>query len=211
MPKGLLRTDRDFRWYWGGQSLSLVGTQVSAIAMPLIAVLTLGAGAGGVSAVATAAFLPNLLSPLLFGHWLEGRPKRRLMVLADLARAVLIASVPVAYLVGGLSLELLIGVAFAIGTASVAFDIAGFAYLPTFVEEDRLPEANRAMQGSATVAQVAGPGLGGLLVQLLGAPLAAAADAVSYVASAFGIARAHGPEAHTGAIRKAGFSTASGC
>ena len=200
--EGLLRSDRDFRWYWAGQSLSLVGTQVSAIAMPLIAALTLDAGAGGVSAVATAAFLPNLLFPLLVGHWLEGRPKRRLMVFADIGRAVLIGSVPVAYLADALSLQLLIGVAFAIGTASVAFDIAGFAYLPTFVDEDRLPEANRAIQGSATVAQVAGPGLGGMLVQLLGAPLAAAADAVGYLASAFGIARARGPETHVQSERQ---------
>jgi MFS family permease len=193
---GLLRSDRDFRWYWGGQSMSLVGTQVAAIAMPLIAATTLDAGAGGVSAVATAAFLPNLLFPLLVGHWLEGRPKRRLMVLADLCRAVLVGSVPIAYLGDVLSLQFLVVVAFAVGTASVAFDIAGFAYLPMFVEEERLAEANRAMQGSATVAQVAGPGLGGLLVQLLGAPLAAAADAISYLASAFGIAGAKRSETH---------------
>jgi MFS family permease len=194
-PTGsLLRRDRDFRWYWGGQTLSLVGGQVSAVSMPLIAATSLGAGVTGVSVVATAAFLPNLLFPLFVGHWIEGRPKRRLMVMADLARAALLASVPIAYAADALSLPFLAAIAFAVGTAGVAFDIAGFAYLPSVVDESELPQANRALQGSATAAQIGGPGLGGLLVQLLGAPLAAAADAVSYVASAVGVAAARRPE-----------------
>jgi MFS family permease len=199
--QGLLRADRDFRWYWGGQSLSFVGTQVTAVAMPLIAALTLDAGTGGVSLVATAAFLPNLLFPLLAGHWLEGAGKRRAMIIADLGRALMLALVPIAHAAGSLSLGLLAAVAFVVGTGSVVSDVAGFAYLPAVVEEERLPEANRAMQGSATVAQVGGPGLGGLLVQALGAPLAAAADAASYLASAVGIAAARRPEPVAGAER----------
>ncbi len=199
----LLWHERDFRWYWGGQTLSLVGSQISAVTMPLIAALALGAGAGGVSVVATAAFLPNLLFPLLVGHWLEGRPKRRLMIVADLSRAALLASVPIAYAGDALSLAFLAFVAFAVGTASVAFDIAGFAYLPTLVDDDHLPRANRAMQGSATVAQIGGPGLGGLLVQLLGPPLAAAADAVSYLASAVGLRAVRRPEMQTRQQREA--------
>jgi MFS family permease len=188
--ESLLRSDRDFRWYWAGQTLSYVGTQASAVAMPLIAALTLDSGAGGVSAVATAAFLPNLLFPLVVGHWLEARAKSPVMIVADLLRAVLLAAVPVAYAVDALSLPLLVGAAFLIGTASVVFDIAGFAYLPIFVAHERLPNANRALQGSASVAQVGGPGLGGLIVQLVGPPAALAADAVSYLASAVGVAAA---------------------
>ena len=186
----LLRSEHDFRWYWAGQTISYVGTHVSAIALPLIAALTLNSGAGGVSAVATAAFLPNLLFPLVVGHWLEARAKSPVMVVADVVRAVLLAAVPVAYAVDALSLPLLVGAAFLIGTASVVFDIAGFAYLPTFVAQQRLPNANRALQGSASVAQVGGPGLGGLIVQLVGPPAALAADAVSYLASAVGVAAA---------------------
>ena len=171
-----------------------MGSQITAVALPLVAALTLDAGAGGVSLVATASFLPNLLFALLAGHWLERRDKRRVMILTDLARAGLLALIPLAYLGGALSLPLLAAVAFAAGTASVIFDIAGFAYLPALVKEEQLGEANRAMQGSATVAQVGGPGIGGLLVQLLGPPLAIAADALSYLASTFGVNAARRPE-----------------
>ena len=208
---GLLRSDRDFRWYWSGQTVSFVGSQVTATALPLVAALTLKAGPGGVSVVATASFLPNLVLPLLAGHWLEGRGKRRVMVLADLVladlvRAVVLLTVPVAFLTGTLSLELLAGVAFVAGVANVFFDIGGFAYVPSLVPPERLSEANRAMQGSSTLAQVGGPGLAGLLVQALGAPLALLVDAASYLTSVVGVSAARRPEPpvderHTGGIR----------
>jgi MFS family permease len=189
-----LRHDRDFRAYWAGQSLSLLGSQVTAVGLPLIAALTLDVGAGGVSLIATAFFLPNLLLPLLAGHWLEGRPKRPVMIWADITRALLLATVPIASVTGVLSLPLLTGVAFSIGAMSVVFDIGGFTYLPTLVRRNELAEANRALQGSATVAQVGGPGLAGVLVQLVGPPLALFADALSYLASVFGVAAARRPE-----------------
>jgi MFS family permease len=203
---GLLRGNPDFRWYWSGQTLSLVGSQVTATALPLVAALTLDAGPGGVSAVATAAFLPNLALPLLVGHWLEGRGKRRLMVAADLVRAATLALVPVAFVTGTLSLPLLAGVAFVVGVATVLFDIGGFAYVPSLVPRERLSGANRAMQGSVTFAQVGGPGLAGLLVQALGAPLALVADAASYLLGALGVSAARRPEPavdeqHRGRIR----------
>src|SRR3954451_14663432 len=119
---GLLRSDRDFRWYWSGQTLSFVGSQVTATALPLVAALTLGAGPGGVSVVATASWLPNLVLPLLVGHWLEGRSKRRVMVVVDLLRAVALLTVPVAYAAGGLSLALLAAIGFAVGVGNVFFD-----------------------------------------------------------------------------------------
>jgi MFS family permease len=191
---GLLRSDRDFRWYWAGQTLSVLGSQVTAVALPLVAALTLDVGPAGVSAVATASFLPNLLFSLAAGHWLEGRHKRRIMVWADIVRAALLAVVPVAGLTGRLSVSLLVVVAFAAGVASVFFEIGGFAYVPTLVAERDLGAANRAMQGSVTVAQAGGPGLAGALVQLLGPPLAVLVDAVSYIASAFGVAAAGRPE-----------------
>jgi MFS family permease len=191
---GLLHSNRDFRWYWSGQTISFVGSQATATALPLVAALTLGSGPGGVSAIATASFLPNLVLPLLVGHWLEGRGKRRLMVAADLLRAAALAMVPLAFLTDMLSLALLAGIAFVVGVATVVFDIGGFAYVPSLVPRERLSEANRAMQGSSTFAQVGGPGLAGLLVQALGAPLALAADALSYLASAIGVSAARRPE-----------------
>ena len=185
---GLVWRHRAFRGYWIGQSLSFVGSQVTAVALPLVAALTLSAGPGQVGAVATAAMLPNLLFSLLVGHWVEGREHRRIMIPADIARAVLLAVIPVASLGGLLSIPLLAIVAFLSGVAGVFFEIAGFAYVPRVVDTDDLPAANRAVQGSSTVAEVAGPGLAGLLVQAVGPAFAIAADALSYVASAIGIA-----------------------
>ncbi|MGW6199062.1 MFS transporter [Kribbella sp. NPDC055110] len=186
--------DGDFKRFWAGQSVSAVGTQVTAVALPLTAALTLDAGAAGVSAIATASYLPSAALPLLAGHWLERRRKRRVMVATDVLRAVVIAVVPITWAVGQLSLALLIAVAFLVGAASVVFDIASFAYLPDFVPEQELPAANRALQGSSTAAQVGGPGLSGLLVQLLGPAIALLVDAISYLASAFGIGSAGRPE-----------------
>jgi MFS family permease len=187
---GLVWRHRAFRGYWIGQSLSFVGSQVTAVALPLVAALTLSAGPGQVGAVATAAMLPNLLFSLLVGHWVEGREHRRIMIPADIARAVLLAVIPVASFGGWLSIPLLAIVAFLSGVAGVFFEIAGFAYVPSVVDTDDLPAANRAVQGSSTVAEVAGPGLAGLLVQAVGPAFAIAADALSYLASAIGTAHA---------------------
>ena len=145
----LLRRDGSFRWYWAGQSLSFVGSQVSVVALPLVAALTLGAGPAGVSAVATAAMLPNLLFSLLVGNWVGGRDQRRIMIPADLVRAALLATIPLAWATGWLSLPWLIAVAFLAGVAGIFFEIAGFAYVPDLVASEELPAANRAVQGSA--------------------------------------------------------------
>lgn len=191
---GLLARNRDFRRYWAGHTVSVVGTQVTAVALPLVASLTLNAGAAGVAAVATAGFLPNLLLPLLVGHWLEHRRRRRILVVADLARAAALAAVPIAHVAGALSLPLLVAVALTVGAASVVFEIGSFAYVPSLVAEADLAAANRATQGSSTAAQVGGPGLAGGLAQLLGPAPALALDAVSYLASAAGVAGARRPE-----------------
>ncbi|WP_305784377.1 MFS transporter [Symbioplanes lichenis] len=191
---GLLRRNQDFRRYWAGHTISVAGSYVTAVALPLLATLTLDAGATGVAAIATASFLPNLLLPLLAGHWLERRRRRRVMIVADLVRAALLVGVPVAWGLGVLSVPLLVAVAFAAGAAGVVFEIGGFAYVPTLVDEDDLPAANRAIQGSTTAAQVAGPGLAGGLAQLTGPAVAVAIDAVSYLASALGVAAARRPE-----------------
>ena len=179
--------DSDFKRFWTGQTVSAVGTHVTAVALPLTAALSLDAGAAGVSAIATATYLPSAALPLLAGHWLEGRRKRGVMIAADVIRAAAVAVIPLAWAFDLLTLPLLVAVAFLVGAASVVFDIASFAYLPDFVPEQDLPAANRALQGSSTAAQVGGPGLSGLLVQLLGPAIALLVDAFSYLASAVGI------------------------
>ena len=130
--------------------------QVTAVALPLTAALTLDAGAAGVSAIATASYLPSAALPLLAGHWLERRRKRGVMIATDVIRAAAVAVIPLAWAFGQLTLPLLVVVAFLVGAASVVFDIASFAYLPDFVPEQDLPGANRALQGSSTAAQVGG-------------------------------------------------------
>ena len=190
----MVSKDRDFRRFWAGHSISAVGTQVTAVALPLTAALTLDAGAAGVSAIATATYLPSAALPLLAGHWLEGRRKRVVMIAADVLRAVALVVVPIAWALDSLSLPLLVVVGFVVGAASVVFDIASFAYLPDFVDEQDLPAANRALQGASTAAQVGGPGISGLLVQLFGPALALLVDAGSYLASALGVAGARRPE-----------------
>lgn len=192
--RGLIFRDRDFRWFWSGQTVSVMGTQFTTVALPLVATLDLHAGAGAVGAIATATYLPNVVMPLLSGHWLEHRRRRPPMIGADLVRACVLALVPLAALWHVASLPLLTVVAFLVGAASVVFDVGSFAYVPGLVADGDLPRANQALQGSTTVAQVAGPGLAGLVVQWLGPPVAVLFDAVSYLASLIGILGARQPE-----------------
>ncbi|WP_172669741.1 MFS transporter [Arsenicicoccus sp. oral taxon 190] len=187
----LLRSHPSFRWYWVGQSISSAGSQVTALALPLVTALALHGSPRDVGFVATAAMAPYLLFSLLAGHYLEARPKRAVMIPADLAQALLLGAIPVAWWAGSLSVPLLAGIAFLCGTAALCFGVVGFSYVPDLVATDDLPAANRAIQGSRTVTEVAGPGLAGLLVGALGAPVAILVDAVSYLASAVGVAAAH--------------------
>ena len=191
---GLLKSNPDFRWYWAGLSASAIGTQTTYTVLPLLVAITLHGGSSGVSAVATATSLPYLILALFVGHFLAGRPKRRIMITADLVRAILLVVIPLAYLFDALSLPLLVVVAFLVGVATVVFEIGSFSYLPLLVADNELAAANRAMQGSITVTMIGGPALGGVLVGVLSAPFALVVDAVSYVASAFGVAAARRTE-----------------
>lgn len=185
----LIRKDRSFAWYWSGQSISSLGSQLTTMALPLVTAVTLHGTPAQVGWVATAGMLPYLLFSLIAGHLLEGRDARKVMLPANLVQAAATALVPIAWAVGWLSVPLLVVLAFIAGCAALCFGVVGFSYLPSLVHEDDLAAANRALQGSRTVADVAGPGIAGLLVGILGAPLTLAADALSYIASALGIAR----------------------
>lgn len=189
----LLRSRPTFRWYWAGQSISSAGSQVTSMALPLVTALALDGEPADVGFVATAAMAPYLLFSLMAGHVLESRPKRAVMIPADLAQAALLALIPIAWWTEVLSVPILAVIAFLCGTAALCFGVVGFSYVPDLVTAEELPAANRAIQGSRTVTEVAGPGLAGLLVGALGAPVAITVDAVSYVASAIGIAAAHPP------------------
>lgn len=174
---------RDFGLLWVGQSVSDVGTGVSIVVLPLVAVVYLHASAFEVSALAALEWLPWLLVGLPAGVWVDRSRKRRLLLGCDIVRMLLMTSVPVTAAFGGLRIAQLLAVAFATGVATVVFQVAYVSYLPELVTDADLAEGNAKLQGSQSVANVVGPGLGGLLAQALRAPFALIVDAASYLVS----------------------------
>ncbi|MCX5206388.1 MFS transporter [Streptomyces sp. NBC_00237] len=190
---GLLRL-RDFRFLLAGAAAGQVGAQVTLVALPLVAVLELRAPAfqvGLLTAAETAAFL---LIGLPAGAWVDRMRKRALMIRADVVRAAAMASIPLAALAGVLTMAQLYVVALVTGVATVFFDVAHQSYLPQLLPRERLVEGNGALETVRSSAQVAGPGLGGGLVQLVGAHLAIVADAIGYALSALFLMAIRQPE-----------------
>jgi MFS family permease len=169
---------------WGSIAVSLMGTQVSLLALPLTALVALDATPTQVALLAAAGTAPFLVIGLPAGVWVDRWPHRTVMVATDVLRGVLLATVPVAWACGVLSLGQLYAVAFAVGALSVFFDVASLTVLPALVPRRAIPAANGRLEAARAVAQTSGPGLGGVLVQVLTAPLAVVVDAVSYLASA---------------------------
>lgn len=181
--RGRLWRHRDFLLLWGGQTVSDVGSAISLVVLPLIAVVYLHASGFAVGALAAAEWVPWLLIGLPAGVWVDRSRRRRLMLGCDVIRAGLLASIPIAAGLGALHLAQLFAVAFGVGLANVVFQIAYQAFPPVLVPTEDLPEANAKLLGSGSVAQLVGPGIGGLLVQAVRAPYALIADAASYLAS----------------------------
>ncbi len=173
-----------FMRFWAADSISQFGIQVSAVALPLAAALLLGASAGQMGMLSAAATAPFLLIGLFVGVWVDRVRRRPLLVLSDLARAAILLAVPLAWALDALSMGLLYGVAFLVGTFTVVFEVAFASYLPTLVRREELVEGNGKIAASASAAQVGGPGIAGILVSLLGAPVAVLIDAASYLVSA---------------------------
>jgi predicted MFS family arabinose efflux permease len=152
-------------------------------------VVALRCGPGRLGALRAVEQAPILLFSLLIGAWVDRRRSRRVMVLADLGRAAVLAAVPLAYLLGVLGMPVLLGVAFLAGFLSVCFDVAYQATLVRLVARDRLAQGNSALEGSRSAAQIGGPALGGALVSLLSAPIAAAGCVLFHALSAVSIHR----------------------
>lgn len=185
----LLRSNRAFRHVYTAAAISKLGTAVGTLAVPLVAQLTLHASAariGLLAALNTGAFL---LIGLPAGAWIERLRRRPVLIAADLARAVAFGSVPVAAFCGVLTYAWLCVVVAVAGVATVFFDVAALSYLPHVVGRDRLVEANAGLVGMDAAGQIAGRGLGGVLVQALSAAGVVALDAVSYLASALFLMR----------------------
>jgi MFS family permease len=191
---GLWR-DRDFLRYWAASAISDVGSQVTALALPLIGAITLGASAWEMGVLTAAGTAPILVVGLFAGVLVDRLRRRPVLIAADVARAALLLTIPLASLAGVLRIELLFLVAFLAGTLSLMFDIAHLAFLPSLVRRENLVEGNSKLEVTAAVAQVVGPGVGGGLIGAIGAPFAIAIDAVSYLLSGWLITRTRAREA----------------
>ena len=200
----LLRENANFRRYFIGQSASLLGDQVSIIALPLTAVLALHATAAEMGALTTAYLLPNLLLSLHAGVWVDRSGRRReVMLAADVVRGLLMVTIPIAFALGDLTWPLLYAVSFLLGCASVFFYVGYGGFFQTIVEREDYVEANTLLNGTRGFSFLAGTSLGGVLVQLLRGPYALALDAGSFFWSALFLRRIDAPDP-PGAARETG-------
>ncbi|CAN5282159.1 MFS transporter [soil metagenome] len=193
-PRGGLWRHPDFLRLWSAQTISQLGSQVTLLALPLAAIFVLDASTFEVALVGFFHLLPFLLFALPTGVWVDRLPRRPVLIVADLGRALALVSLPVAYWLDALTLPHLYAAGFAAGVLTVFFDVAYLSYLPSLVERDRLLEGNAKLETTRSGASVAGPGLGGALVGALTAPVAILADALSYVVSALLLARIRHPD-----------------
>lgn len=177
----------DFLKFWLAGVISGFGDQVTLVALPLLAIITLEANAAQMGILRAAGRAPFLLFGLFIGAWLDRRRRRPVMIGADLGRGLLIGSIFLLALLGALRMDYLYAVAFLAGVLTVCYDVAAQSFLPALVGRERLVEANSKGSMVRSVAQIAGPGVAGVLVQLLSAPVALVADALSFAVSALGI------------------------
>ncbi|MFI6393036.1 MFS transporter [Nonomuraea sp. NPDC050540] len=198
-----LRRRPDYRLLWASRTISVAGTEVSKLAVPLTGITLLAASPSQMGLLTAAAFVPALLFGLQAGAVSDRlRRHRPLMIGCELVAAAAALAVPAAWLLGALSVPLLVAVAFVIGAAGVVFRAANFPHLATVVPAGQRTEAMAGLQASYSVASVAGPGLGGLLVQVLTAPLAVLVEGVSFLLSALLMGRIRTPESHTPAASR---------
>jgi len=183
-PEGGLWRHSDFLKLWSAETVSQFGTQISELALPLAAIDVLHASAFEVAALTTVEFLPFLLVSLPAGVWVDRLPRRPILIAGDLARAGLLASIPLAYFFDALTIWQLYGVGFSVGIATVFFDIAYQSYLPSLVERGQIIDGNAKLEISRSAAQFGGPGVAGLLIGWLRAPAAILFDAISFLGSA---------------------------
>jgi MFS family permease len=191
--RGLLRHP-DFLKLWSAETISQFGTQVSLLALPIIAAITLEVEPFEFALLGTIEFLPFILLSLPAGVWVDRLRRRPILIAADIGRAVALASIPVAFLFDALTIGQLYVVGFVNGCLTVFFDVAYQSYLPALVDRDQLVEGNSKLEMSRSAAQITGPGLSGLLVGVITAPAAIVLDSISFLASAAFLVRIRRPE-----------------
>ena len=183
-----LNRNPQFLRLWAAETISHFGSSITGIALPFVAITLLNAGPLEVAILNLADFLPFLLIGLLAGALVDRLPRRAVLIGGDLGRAALILTIPLAYLAGLLTLTQLIVVGLSVGVLTVFFDVAYQAYLPSLIGRKDLVEGNSKMEFSRSAAGLLGPGLGGLLVDVLRAPVAMLVDAASFLISALFLA-----------------------
>lgn len=193
-PGASLRRNHDFLKLWAGQSISMLGSQVTPIALPLIASILFHATPGQMAFLLAMQYAPYTLVGLFAGALVDRMRRKPLMIAADLGRAALLATLPLAIANGILRMELLYVVSFGMGVLNVFFGTAYGAFLPAIVPREQLVEANSRFSTSSSIAGIAGPGLAGSLVQLLTAPVAILMDAASFLVSALALVRIRTPD-----------------
>jgi MFS family permease len=174
----------DFRRLWIGETVSQFGTQISFLALPLVAILVLHASTFEVGLLTAFDTLGFLIVGLPAGAWVDRMRFRSVLILNDILRAAALGSIPLAQLLGVLTIGQLYVVAVVAGVCTVFFDVAYQSYLPDLIDRAALVEGNSKLQASESVSQIAGPGVGGALVQALTAPYAIFVDALSFLWSA---------------------------
>jgi Na+/melibiose symporter-like transporter len=190
---GLWRHDNFLR-LWAAQSLSAVGGRITRTALPIIAINILSASPVLVSVLSAAGLIPIALAGLFGGGFVERAKKRRLMVTMDLSRSLLVMLVPLAAWFGFLHMSLLICVAAVTGAATALFQNADISFLPRLVGRDHVIEGNSKLQATESLAECTGPGIAGLLIDLLGAPFAIVFNGLSFLWSAFWLSRLKNPQ-----------------
>lgn len=186
----------DFLKLWAGQTISVIGGAITTLALPSLAILQFHASALIVGLLLAIQRLPFLVLALFFGVLADRVRRRPLMILADAGRAIALGSIPLAFALHALSLTQVFIVALAMGIGEVVFDVSYLAYLPSLVGPADITEGNNKLTSSFSIALLAGPGLGGVLIQVLGAAQAIGANAISYVVSVLTLAWIRQPEPH---------------
>lgn len=205
--KGKLWSHGDFVRFWAGQSISQFGTQVTVLAFPTIAILVLHATAFEVGLLAGLEFLAFPVLGLFAGVTADRVRRRPILIACDLGRGVVLASLPVSAYLGVLTIYQLYVVALLVGVFTVFFDVSYQSYLPALIERKDLVEGNSKLEVSRSTAQVAGPGVAGVLIQFVGGAAAIIVDAVSYVGSALLIWQVRKPEPKPSPARADGSPT----
>ena len=182
-PRGRLWRHADFLKLWSAETVSQVGSQVSGLALPFVAIVTLDVSAFEVALLGVVEFAPFILVTLPAGVLVDRLPRRPILVAGDVGRAALLATIPLAYAFDVLTIWHLYAVGFAVGVCTVFFDVAYQSYLPSLVARDQLVEGNSKLEISRSGAQIGGPGVAGVVIEILTAPVAILADAISFLVS----------------------------